>query len=333
MTNNTTAKTAKNAKEFICEKCDFKCSKNSNYISHLATAKHQLLITDCVKPAKIYTCICGKEYKHNPSLSHHKKKCPQINQNEINSKMIELLKQNNYLLIQNQELKHIILEQKEVLVEQKEEKQGLKEMFIEQTEHNKKVLEIALEQKEIALEQKEYALEQKELLEQIKEKGLGTGTVINNHFNIHNFLNITCKDALNVDEFYKTIMVSDEHINLFQNKKHNEVINDIIKSNIENTPVNQRPIHCTDLKREQFQVKKDNVWIKEDCEGKHVNEVVKVIENKTFDAFVLNKPNMTDDEFDTGILNVTGYYGKEEKSRTKMVSQLARSTYVNKELD
>ena len=28
-------------KEFICEKCDFKCYKKSNYEIHLGTAKHK----------------------------------------------------------------------------------------------------------------------------------------------------------------------------------------------------------------------------------------------------------------------------------------------------
>ena len=30
-------------KEFICEKCDFKCYKKSNYEIHLGTAKHKIL--------------------------------------------------------------------------------------------------------------------------------------------------------------------------------------------------------------------------------------------------------------------------------------------------
>ena len=34
----------KNSKIYFCIACNFKCSKNSNYIQHLATRKHNILI-------------------------------------------------------------------------------------------------------------------------------------------------------------------------------------------------------------------------------------------------------------------------------------------------
>ena len=38
-----TEKTPKNAEKYICEDCDFKCSKQSDYNRHLSTAKHKIL--------------------------------------------------------------------------------------------------------------------------------------------------------------------------------------------------------------------------------------------------------------------------------------------------
>ena len=57
---------AKNDCNFICKKCDFKCSKQSNYEKHLITRKHKThdnsLQSDDEPMSKKYECICGKEY-------------------------------------------------------------------------------------------------------------------------------------------------------------------------------------------------------------------------------------------------------------------------------
>ena len=67
---------------FSCESCDYKCSKLCNWKSHLLTTKHnanEKLINankKNIKPSDIiFTCECGKSFKHNPSLSRHKKIC------------------------------------------------------------------------------------------------------------------------------------------------------------------------------------------------------------------------------------------------------------------
>ena len=38
-----TKKMPKNAQKFICEKCNFSCSKKSNYDKHLITRKHKIV--------------------------------------------------------------------------------------------------------------------------------------------------------------------------------------------------------------------------------------------------------------------------------------------------
>ena len=76
----TDIKNAENAKGYICENCDFTCSKKSNYTSHLTTAKHLKLTNASNKPSEnaIYKCICGNEYKHRQSLHKHKQVCIEI---------------------------------------------------------------------------------------------------------------------------------------------------------------------------------------------------------------------------------------------------------------
>ena len=62
-------------KEFICEKCEFKCFKLSNYKIHLGTAKHKRIKMDKNGIKETYDCICGKKYEYQSGLCKHKKKC------------------------------------------------------------------------------------------------------------------------------------------------------------------------------------------------------------------------------------------------------------------
>ena len=77
-----TNKTPKNAENFHCELCDFKCSKLSEWNRHISTAKHKMVTNGDKngdkkrqKTPEHLTCECGKSYKHRQGLSRHKKKC------------------------------------------------------------------------------------------------------------------------------------------------------------------------------------------------------------------------------------------------------------------
>ena len=71
---------------YLCESCDFKCCKKSNYYKHLLTLKHKNLQNPTLKNAenadfvkKLYLCsYCDKKYKHSSSYYSHKKKCSHL---------------------------------------------------------------------------------------------------------------------------------------------------------------------------------------------------------------------------------------------------------------
>jgi hypothetical protein len=113
---NPNPKMPKHAKEFVCEFCDFKCSKPSNYETHLATPKHKKLSKPNIyyskNMQKIFQCeFCNHIYKHASTLSAHRKKCkkpeppaepPAEPSSEhhfklLTSMMIELMKSNSDL--------------------------------------------------------------------------------------------------------------------------------------------------------------------------------------------------------------------------------------------
>jgi sulfopyruvate decarboxylase TPP-binding subunit len=90
--------------EFVCEICDYKCSRKFCLQQHQTTAKHINAIKSYENATSKYACKnCDKYFQHHSSLYRHQKICNSfqtINQDVI----IELLKQ-------NQDFKMLIVEQ------------------------------------------------------------------------------------------------------------------------------------------------------------------------------------------------------------------------------
>ena len=104
---------------FYCEKCHYNTSKKSDYSKHLLTSKHQnvdnLFTNVAANSPNVaeteYLCECGKNYSHRQSLYVHKKKCnyEQTN-NNTNSNTNNENKLVEYLMKENTELKHMIID-------------------------------------------------------------------------------------------------------------------------------------------------------------------------------------------------------------------------------
>ena len=70
-----TKNSPKLAKIFYCEKCDYKCSKESDYKKHLSTRKHKMETNgNKTRQNSPYICECGIEYKTRSGLFKHKQK-------------------------------------------------------------------------------------------------------------------------------------------------------------------------------------------------------------------------------------------------------------------
>jgi hypothetical protein len=112
---------AKNADFYICESCDFKCSKKSNWTTHIMTSKHKnrtkLNDFEPKNAENNFTCQnCNKTYKARNSLWYHKQKCDSINKpihNESNSDSNTEISDKNLILTliqQNNELQKQMLD-------------------------------------------------------------------------------------------------------------------------------------------------------------------------------------------------------------------------------
>ena len=148
-----------------------------------------------------------------------------------------------------------------------------------------------LESNDESKDEKENALimmlvkQNSELLEVIKNGTHNTNSHNNSHshnktFNLQFFLNETCKDAMNITDFVNSIKVTLMDLEKVGEIGYVEGISNIITSNLKALDVTQRPIHCTDNKREVLYVKDEDKWEKEADEKKKVRKAIKSVANK-----------------------------------------------------
>jgi hypothetical protein len=125
-----------------------------------------------------------------------------------------------------------------------------------------------------------------ELLEVIKN---GTHNTNNSHnntnsnnktFNLQFFLNETCKNAMNIMDFVDSIKLQLSDLEKVGQLGYVEGISNIITSNLKALDITQRPIHCTDKKRETLYIKDEDKWEKEDDEKKKLKKVIKKVASK-----------------------------------------------------
>ena len=226
-------KVPKGSKIFICKNCDYNTSRKSQYDRHLLTSKHQNttnttdLTTDLV-PKK---CICGKIYKDRAGLWRHKKNCQLINQEK------EEKEENNLLSI----------------IEKDNDGYN--------PANNELVIQLLKENKHFMLEVMEMV--NKTLI--INNNNTINNTMVNNNpvFNLNVFLNETCKDAMNLEDFLKTIIITNKDLDDIGLLGFVKAISNIIAREVGKLDENQRPFHCMDKKREIFYIKQNNVWKKE----------------------------------------------------------------------
>ena len=294
----------KNAELYICEICNFKSSKKSNYDIHLSTAKHQnrtFRTNKMPKNATKFECDCGKVYKARNSLWYHKQKC-----NYKNEDVVEI---NNTVNTETIDSGLIV----ELLKQNKE----LHEMVIDLAKNSGNTTN--------------------------NTTNNNNTNITNNRFNLNVFLNETCKDAINLNDFIQSIELN---VNDFINTGELgfvKGISNIMVERIRDMEPHTRPIHCTDLKREVVYVKDSDKWAKEDENKTHLRKAVRIVANKNKEQVhpwralnpnsdILDTPEC--DKFFEYTKASLGGYGKEEdmKFENKIINNILKETVIDKKM-
>jgi hypothetical protein len=230
MEKNGNEKSQKIAKEFLCKQCDYKCCNKFDYNKHLTTRKHMNGNENGNNGSEKsqYTCgNCNNTYKYNSGLCRHKRTCtaPVVSQPIISPTEPVVCPPT----VENQIFERLVNE----IIKSNQETQRQNEAL------------------------------QKQVLELCKN---GTHNTTNSHnktFNLSVFLNEDCKNAINFKDFVESIEVSREDLTNTGQLGFVGGISKILMDHLKELGIHERPIHCTDLKRETVYIKENNEWNKE----------------------------------------------------------------------
>jgi hypothetical protein len=99
----------------------------------------------------------------------------------------------------------------------------------------------------------------------------------NNQFNLNFFLNETCKNAMNIQDFIQSIKLTTQDFETTGRLGFVDGISRIFINELKRLEVERRPLHCTDVKRETVYVKDNDTWEKENLEKKKLKWAINSI--------------------------------------------------------
>jgi len=334
---------------YNCAACDYNARNRKDFKKHLETNKHNknamdYNLTQTIGPTinplvstsvgtivgtsvggtsvKPYLCKCGKTYTGRGGLWNHKKSCSVsaacskiINENQtvaefLNNNMIDNSVMNTFvtLIKQNQEFKELMVEQAKQL-------------------------------KDIQKKLKKVS-KTKNIICNNNNNNNSNNNTTNNSFNLNVFLNETCKDAVNMVDFVKSLRVQLSDLEETGKLGYSNGMSRIFVNGLKDMDVHKRPIHCSDLKRETLYIKEDNVWEKDNEEKDMIKQAIRKIEQKNIQqipVWVKAHPNCIkshdreNTRYLTMVMQSTGGLNPDDETNvTKIITTIAKETVISK---
>ena len=261
----TTKNKTISAGQYFCEKCDYTTSKKCNYEHHILTRKHIMTTSGLQNQSASIVCDCGKSFSCRQNIHRHKKKCsvitpsveiptypspaPPTHSSTEDMQMNLILE----LVKQNQEFKNLIIQQSHQMMEQNSH----------MMEQNKTIIEVA-----------------KNSQGNNNHNTLSHNNNNNKTFNLQFFLNETCKDAMNMKDFIQSLEMSLPELEKMGEVGFAEGMSRVFVNRLNSLDVTQRPIHCSDVKREIIHIKDDNKWERDNANLDRLRKIIKQLTHK-----------------------------------------------------
>jgi len=328
------AKKTQKKPKYFCNECNFNSSNKKDFNRHLTTRKHNdgkdgsigsnemeawKQEIPIINNRNTFNCIhCNKTYMSRGSLWKHNQKC------KINN-------------IENR-------------IEQVENKIMTNAITKPETLTNDMILELIKQNKELQntlIEQSAAIMEQNTKLVEITSKGQtninntnSNNTTNNNQFNINFFLNEQCKNAINIVDFLNSLQVQIQDLEKTGKLGYVEGISSIFLKGLRELNVYQRPIHCTDLKRETVYVKDNDTWEKDNADKTKLKNAIKLIAKKnlkTLPKWQEENPDFItldtkeNDDYLKIALNSLG--GQDEEENEKFTGKIIRNVLKDVVID
>jgi hypothetical protein len=315
-------------KDYFCEKCDYITDNKKDFKKHETTNKHIKNVTAIVTIVteipkiitKTYKCNnCNETFSYRMALCRHKKKCMKENvekDNDDNDDCVFNKKniQTNELLIelikQNKELKNTLIEHS-------------KELNNRMIEQNNKLVELSTKPNTTLIQNNT------------------TNNTMNNNFNLNVFLNEQCKDAISITDFIDSLNLNVADLEATGKLGYVLGISRIFINKLKELDVYERPLHCTDYKRETVYIKNQDTWEKDNQEKTKLRHLVNRIARKNLEqlpAWQAENPDYVksdtpeNNEFMKISLSSLGGYTDDEENKqfNKIIRNVLKEVTVGK---
>ena len=231
--------------KYNCAKCNYGCSKKGDFNKHIESKKHNAIYAISNAIPQVIACVCGKVYTHKSSYYRHNKACTYTPHSPPANTMTYNVEE-----------------------PAKNDVQGLHTIIIDLLKQN-----AILQQNQLDM--------QTTLKELIPKIG---NTTTNSHdnqtFNIQMFLDNECKNAISIQDFIQSIEINMSHLVAMSKDGYVDSISNVLINALNDLSVTDRPLHCTDLKRETVYIKDHATWNKSSADTSVMDKVISNIERK-----------------------------------------------------
>ena len=190
-------------------------------------------------------------------------------------------------------------------------------------------------------ELKQMMMETQTQVVELLKKGTNNNTNSHNKtFNLQFFLNETCKNAMNIMDFVNSLQLELGDLEKMSDIGYVNGISDIIIKNLKDMDITERPLHCTDTKREVLYVKDEDKWDKETQEKPKIRKAIKYIARKNAQLLKNFKEKHPDcikseskfsDTYNKMMIEAMGGKGDEDELKEKkIIKNIAQEIIVDK---
>jgi hypothetical protein len=352
---------SKKSPKFLCEVCDYKSFRQSEYDKHLLTAKHQRMTEKISELAtKISceycdynTCKMADYNKHLLTAKHQRMTTASINlqknlQDDYKCECGKIYKYRQGLFRHSKNC-NIYMEpatpsypvNTDLILEIIKENQEFKSLLIEQCKTSE--LQHEMQQRQLVELQKENNTLMNKMVEITQTQLTIPNTVNNNNtinnnqkFNLNFFLNETCKDAMTIQDFIDNIKITFDDLLTIGNAGFVNGVSDILLRQLNDLDITKRPIHCTDSKRDTIYLKENNEWNKDDKNNNKLKCVLEKVEKKnvvSLHQWCQDNPDSKVNNTDNNLLRDKIFMQTlqgDDKTREKIIKNIAREVLVEK---
>ncbi len=256
---------------FYCEKCNFKCSKQSIYNKHLDTIKHKQDISVCsIMNYETYPETDTEtdtdtdtvdEISHTDNVIIRKK--PSSTEDQTTKKLKRLSAENSEMKMKM----NIML-------------QMMASNMASNTTFQTHIMELIKTKDSQNITTPSSSISGGVALNGDNPTFNSTNNSHNNTFNMNMFLNEKCKDAMNMKDFVNSIELNMTDMENVGRLGYVEGMSNIFIDNLQKTDIYKRPVHCSDVKRETLYVKENNEWQRDGPNREKMTNAVLAVEQK-----------------------------------------------------